>query len=274
MVRNTIPEHRDFYSEDNNNFNVKMNNVNHLKRSLTLNLNTDENSGRNKFCPTVPGSAELSTPDVKKFSMTPGEVERFILSHPAPILQTPTPSTTQLLFPKSVPDDQELYSQEFVDALSEFPNNDSSRGMQVQLPKSSSSSNSSINNFMNIDNQYPPLSTGYSIAMSPSDSIIVKEEPQTVPNLSTPPLSPINMESQERIKLERKRQRNRVAASKCRKRKLEKIAKLEEKVKLLKGENSELGQIVIRLKEEVCNLKEKVLKHVNNGCKIVVSPSF
>merc|ERR1712228_798033 len=40
-------------------------------------------------------------------------------------------------------------------------------------------------------------------------------------------ITPINMESQEKIKLERKRQRNRLAASKCRKRKLERISQLE-----------------------------------------------
>merc|ERR1712109_181959 len=37
-------------------------------------------------------------------------------------------------------------------------------------------------------------------------------------------ITPINTESQEKIKLERKRQRNRLAASKCRKRKLERIS--------------------------------------------------
>lgn len=47
----------------------------------------------------------------------------------------------------------------------------------------------------------------------------IKEEP-TAPSSPTQQLNPIDMESQERIKLERKRQRNRVAASKCRKRKL------------------------------------------------------
>lgn len=49
----------------------------------------------------------------------------------------------------------------------------------------------------------------------------IKEEPQAH-NLQppSPQMSPIDMESQEKIKLERKRQRNRVAASKCRKRKL------------------------------------------------------
>lgn len=49
----------------------------------------------------------------------------------------------------------------------------------------------------------------------------IKEEPQIQSfQPSSPQMSPIDMESQEKIKLERKRQRNRVAASKCRKRKL------------------------------------------------------
>merc|ERR1711887_186199 len=43
-------------------------------------------------------------------------------------------------------------------------------------------------------------------------------------------MSPIDMESQEKIKLERKRLRNRLAASKCRKRKLERISQLDERV--------------------------------------------
>lgn len=251
-----------------------MTSINHSKRSaLTLNLHSDENCKRTKFSPGVLGNAVLSSPDVKKFQLTTPEIENFILSHHPSILQTPTANAANpILFPKSLQDEQELYPTEFVD-LSEY--NDSNR-LQVELPKSSSSSNSSINNFMNMDNQYPPMSSSnYSMTMSPSDSVVIKEEPQTVPSLgSTPPLSPINMESQERIKLERKRMRNRVAASKCRKRKLERIAKLEDKVKLLKGENGELGQIVIRLKEEVCSLKQRVMKHVDNGCKMVVSANF
>lgn len=51
----------------------------------------------------------------------------------------------------------------------------------------------------------------------------IKEEPSVTQPESPQSMNPIDMESQERIKLERKRQRNRVAASKCRKRKLGKI---------------------------------------------------
>lgn len=63
---------------------------------------------------------------------------------------------------------------------------------------------------------------------------------------------PIDMQDQERIKLERKRLRNRIAASKCRRKKLDRIATLEEKVSQLKGENSELSTVVTKLRQQVC----------------------
>merc|ERR1712123_547851 len=60
-------------------------------------------------------------------------------------------------------------------------------------------------------------------------------EPMSSP-MNTSGMSPIDMESQEKIKLERKRLRNRLAASKCRKRKLERISQLDERVAQLKTE--------------------------------------
>ncbi|XP_035639297.1 transcription factor Jun-like [Oncorhynchus keta] len=101
----------------------------------------------------------------------------------------------------------------------------------------------------------------------------LKEEPQTVPEMlgETPPLSPIDMESQERIKAERKRMRNRVAASKCRKRKLERISRLEDKVKNLKTQNSDLASTANMLREQVAQLKQKVMNHVNSGCQLMLT---
>lgn len=101
----------------------------------------------------------------------------------------------------------------------------------------------------------------------------LKEEPQTVPEMSgeTPPLSPIDMESQERIKAERKRMRNRVAASKCRKRKLERISRLEDRVKNLKSQNTELVSSANILRDELALLKQKVMDHVNSGCQLILT---
>lgn len=98
----------------------------------------------------------------------------------------------------------------------------------------------------------------------------IKEEPQTIQPQMSPQMSPIDMESQEKIKLERKRQRNRVAASKCRKRKLERISKLEDRVKILKVENHELGSVLLNLKQHVFDLKQQVITHHNSGCHISI----
>lgn len=100
----------------------------------------------------------------------------------------------------------------------------------------------------------------------------IKDEPQTVPCMnSSPPLSPINMESQEKIKLERKRARNRVAARKCRTRKLERISKLEDRVSDLKGQNNDLVDTAIGLRDQVMKLKQQIVEHVNSGCQIVMA---
>lgn len=104
------------------------------------------------------------------------------------------------------------------------------------------------------------------------------DAPQTVPEVPHPPgdpmspptLSPIDLETQERIKAERKKLRNRIAASKCRKRKLERISRLEEKVKVLKSQNSDLASTAAMLREQVAQLKQKVMSHVTNGCQISV----
>lgn len=103
----------------------------------------------------------------------------------------------------------------------------------------------------------------------------LEEEPQTVPCLSSsPPLSPINMESQERIKLERKRARNRIAARKCRTRKLERIARLEDRVADLKGQNSDLLATATSLREQVMKLKQQIVEHVSSGCQIMVTQNL
>merc|ERR1711951_103335 len=87
---------------------------------------------------------------------------------------------------------------------------------------------------------------------------------------SPPPacMSPINMEAQEKIKLERKRARNRLAATKCRKRKLDRISHLEGRVTDLKDTNAELTTAASELRKQVSELKQQILQHCQNGCNI------
>ncbi|XP_066140154.1 transcription factor Jun [Euwallacea fornicatus] len=214
--------------------------LNNLKRNLTLDFNQAK---KNLTFPLSTGegglSEVLSSPDLMKLKVDTPELENMILDNPLP--GTPTPSFP---FPKTVTAEQEKFAGGFMEALSNLHNSSSQQG---------SDSNAST------------------IYNEPAFLPQIKEEPQIVPNISnSPPMSPVDMEYQERMKLERKRQRNRLAASKCRSRKLERISKLEDKVKLLKSENSELASVVNQLKESVGLLKLEVIEHNKSGCQIIL----
>lgn len=283
MVRNCTPRmETTLYDEQ---FHSRIgNDMNQMKRNLTLDLNPARNQAKKmKFNPGMNIAPVLSSPDLNMLKLGSPELEKLIIQNG---LVTTTPTPTQILFPKAVTEEQELYVKGFVEALSVLHNSDSSQGglHQVELPVSTAAGNCSGGGvtYTNLDQNTSvstaSASTGFNLqnGFDAHDSdVVVKDEPQTVPSLgNTPPMSPIDMESQERIKLERKRQRNRVAASKCRRRKLERISRLEDKVKLLKGENTELSTVVNKLKEHVCHLKEQVMEHVDAGCQIVIANQY
>ncbi|KAI4503021.1 hypothetical protein M0802_002065 [Mischocyttarus mexicanus] len=254
------------------------NNVGLRKHHLTLDLNSTRQELRVKTprlgggpLPTTLNNVVapiLSSPDLNMLKLASPELERLIIeqqqdangasSTEGVVASLPTP-TAQILFPKTVTEAQELYARGFVDALNELHHSDSS-----QEPASFYGAT-----YTTLE---PPGSV-QSVGTESSTSqglMQIKDEPQTVPSISnSPPMSPIDMDNQERIKLERKRQRNRVAASKCRKRKLERISRLEDKVRVLKAENCELSTAVHKLKEHIFRLKEQVVDHVQSGCQIV-----
>lgn len=213
--------------------------VESLKRSLTLDLDFARGGKRARVAAPV-----LSSPDLQLLKLGSPELEKMIIQNG--MITTPTPSAA--LFPAVAPtEEQEMYARPFVEALDKLHHSD---------PQVAATLGRRV--YADLDRPLERYPTP-----------VVKDEPQTVPSAaSTPPLSPIDMDTQERIKLERKRQRNRVAASKCRRRKLERISKLEEKVKILKGENAELAQMVVKLKDHVHRLKQQVLEHANGGCHI------
>ena len=62
---------------------------------------------------------------------------------------------------------------------------------------------------------------------------------------------PFSLDANEAMKVERKRARNRIAASKCRMRKIEKIQTLDQQTSKLKAENDELAALANKLKEQV-----------------------
>lgn len=231
------------------------------KKNLTLDFQLHTAAKKAKYDLAKDSAPVLSSPDIKKLKLRSPELESIILQQNTLNGATPTP-TTQILFPKLVTEAQENYAKGFVDALNELHCSDSSQGGNFAIDVSSNSSSSMT--YTDLDPSSRPPSF-----LSPL-GLVIKDEPQTVPSMGdSPHLSPIDMECQEVIKLERKRQRNRVAASKCRRRKLERISRLEGKVKDLKNENNELHMFMMKLKDQVCLLKGQVLEHVNSGCQMV-----
>merc|ERR1712018_59779 len=123
------------------------------------------------------------------------------------------------------------------------------------------------------DSETYQVPDGVKIKDEPDDHLSLSGSDYGSEGMKSPPnnttgMSPIDMETQEKIKLDRKRQRNRLAASKCRKRKLERISQLDDRVSALKNENTELYNVVKKLKQSVANLKQEVIDHCNSGCQI------
>ena len=122
---------------------------------------------------------------------------------------------------------------------------------------------------------YPVISSVGSASSSPRPPTYkLEDEAQIVPS-NTPPLqsTPIDLKMQEIIKHERKKLRNRLAAQRCRKRKIEREDELKEKVKELKMTYSELTSTRTELRKQVIELKQKVMNHVNQGCHVYLPTS-
>ncbi|XP_077440888.1 transcription factor Jun [Vanacampus margaritifer] len=255
-----------------------------LKHNMTLNLSDPAGSLKPHF--RARAGDLLTSPDVGLLKLASPELERLIIQSSNGLITT-TPTPTQFLCPKNVTDEQEGFAEGFVRALAELhhqhmpgvsvPSAPPPVGSVAGVAVYSGTMRAESPVYEDLNTFQPAISTvsspSYTTSVPSYTTTVLKEEPQTVPEMpgETPPLSPINMESQERIKAERKRMRNRIAASKCRKRKLERISRLEDKVKNLKSQNSELASTANMLREQVAQLKQKVMNHVNSGCQLMLT---
>ncbi|KAM9848638.1 transcription factor JunD-like [Aulostomus maculatus] len=242
----------------------------------------------------------LSSPDLGLLKLASPELERLIIQSNGMV--TTTPTSSQFLYPKTVTDEQE-FAEGFVKALEDLHKQNQLNGtaqtngnldlgtniapvsvpVQLDLPvytNLNSYGSGPLGTTVNYSTDtvpFPPPPSHHFGGAPPQPEISrvqpAKEEPQTVPDVQSfgesPPLSPIDMDTQERIKAERKRLRNRIAASKCRRRKLERISRLEDKVKTLKNQNIDLASTASLLREQVAQLKQKVLTHVSSGCQLL-----
>lgn len=189
--------------------------------------------------------------------------------------QNPIMSTSAM----SIPPQMLVNSSASMNTVQSFPSNTLSTISTEALPLES------VNNVSVTSQIFPQFQTTGTTLNAPSHlnaatnyifsnhnrlgDIKLEESLQVVPG--TPPLPPIDLELQEAVKSERKKQRNRMAASKCRRRKLEKEADLEKKVGELKEINSDLQNEALELRKQICQLKEQVMTHINGGCKVYLS---
>jgi hypothetical protein len=77
-----------------------------------------------------------------------------------------------------------------------------------------------------------------------------------------------DMTDQDRMKLERKRARNRAAATKCRQRKMDKISELENDVRDQQDRSKAIKEMEETLSIEIARLKQLVNTHRTRGCDL------
>merc|ERR1711983_666803 len=267
------------------------------RQNLTLDLNS-ASAKKNRV------QNLLTSPDVQMLKLTSPELEKFLSQNPT--LATPTPSG--YIFPKSVTEEQMMYAKGFEEALEHLRqaetvpegSNEATvaaantlatlsavhpAGPSIQISQDHQPTNLplSLPNTIPVPKPLSRPNSGASGSYDPElyqvpEGIKIKDEPddqslsggesnygsESMLSPNNAGMSPIDMESQEKIKLER----NRLAASKCRKRKLERISQLDERVAQLKTENADLAAVVKKMKSSVAVLKQEVMEHVNSGCEI------
>ncbi|EGT35038.1 CBN-JUN-1 protein [Caenorhabditis brenneri] len=76
----------------------------------------------------------------------------------------------------------------------------------------------------------------------------------------------MSMDDQEKKKLERKRARNRQAASKCRQKKMDRIKELEDQVLHEKHRGQRLDAELVELNRALENFRRMVERHSVTGC--------
>lgn len=275
-----------------------------LKQSMSASFVEPYRNFRSDFYPA--GSA-----DTDSLKLASPELERLIAQSGGGVITSPTPGQYHL-YGRSITEEQEGFADGFVKALDELhkmhqvapPNvsigagglhpetpvyatlNSCSPNTSVQQPAAPGTYPSATISYLPHHHQYHQQQQQhhhhhpFQHALHAPRLSALKEEPQIVPDVhrgcadSSPPTSPVNPEEQERVKAERKRLRNRLAATKCRRRKLERISRLEDKVKGLKSDNAGLSNTASLLREQVAQLKQKVMTHVSSGCQLALTPKI
>lgn len=254
------------------------------KRRLTLDLS---GSGPAVATGSTAKRSLLTSPDVRMLKLASPELERFILQQSSLVTATPTPGGPQalssVLAMRSSSGDatsdhenqKENSANSFVETLHNVKAEEAISGAVVACAAPVPP--------VDVETVSAPAAVAIDSAALPSFPRSGHLSPLHSPGVAITVVSQIpphrafssvhSTADQEQLKLERKRLRNRIAATKCRHRKLERISQLEEQVEQIRRDNGHLQQLVTSLRQQVEELKCEVLKHSRSGCQITV-PGF
>lgn len=98
-------------------------------------------------------------------------------------------------------------------------------------------------------------------------------DPHNPVKLDSSTVARMNPQERATYRAARKRARNRLAASRCREKKLRRQNDLEGVVQSLADHNTALNTEVFALRDEVCRLKEDVMRHAQSGCRTILLES-
>lgn len=173
----------------------------------------------------------------------------------------------------------ESVAQTYVTATRDYIN--------ISAPHTESTSAYGASSSHNYVNAYPsPMFSMYTPSIDTYGGYVTAGQPTVpggvIPGGAMPPqmvkelqrVVPADMKTQEQMKVERKKARNRIAASKCRLRRLQRESELQSKVKMLKDHNQELNNEVSELKEQINNLKRALVQHMQGGCQVNVPEGY
>lgn len=132
------------------------------------------------------------------------------------------------------------------------------------LNSDAGSYNPSVSSYT-MDNESSNSATSSSPSSVTQQSKRIKEELQHVPSAT----KKLSGEEGDFVRKEKKRERNRQAAQKCRTRKLTRIAELQKRVDELQGKNKGLSNIAECLKSDIINLERKLHEHHSQGCALM-----
>ena len=253
--------------------------------------------------------AGLSTPDVASLALTSPELESIIISghHTFLVNNGPamTPTSCGLNTRASYLEQQLRVSQDFAEALKNLQSSATSRPAteaRADVPLSTGNvpqshrhdsgctsgegsvmqdydedyqneSDDSDDKVEDAGNSSWPTWNSMATPIKRGNPSTFRWDPNNPAKLDSSIVARMNPQERAAYRAARKRARNRLAASRCREKKLKRQNALEGIVQSLTDQNTTLNTQVFALRDEVCRLKEEIMRHAQTGCRTILLES-